>query len=149
LSVILNYEGQELVSLKTFLEKGKILTNETLLEIPIENQTLETMEFVSSAELNEEEKAMLLDYFGNASIATTKSEVFNHRLIRNYKIGDYEVEYSYEYNGEITLELEEQMKEDLMKWLRDILKEISKNESSSEVIPGFLGNSSLSENSSL
>jgi hypothetical protein len=153
LSVSLAYENQEIVSLVTSLEEGKIITNETLTEIPIlngtiflnqTNQTLEnTMKFVSSDNLSEEEKVELSVYFGNFSITTTKSEVFNGRLIRNYKIGDYEIEYSYDYDGKITPELEEQMQRDLMKWLRDILTEVSKEKSSSEQIESLLGNYSL------
>ena len=153
LSIDLVYDNREIVSLTTSLEQGEILTNETLEEIPALNETNrtleETMKFVSSAELSEEERAELLDYFGNVSISTTKSEVFNGRLIRNYELGDYEVEYSYDYGGVITPELEEQMQKDLMKWLRDILTEVSRKEISSESVEILLGNSSLEKKGSI
>jgi len=156
LSIDLVYGGQEIVSLVTSLEQGEIVTNETLVEVPILNETIflnqtnqtleEAMEFISSEELSEEEKAELSFYFGNFSIETTKSEIFNGRLVRNYNLGDYEVEYSYEYNGQITPELEEQMQRDLMKWLRDLLIEFSKKKASSESIDVLLGNFSLEGN---
>jgi len=106
------------------------------------------MEFVSSADLSEEERAEFLKYFGNTFISTEKSEVFNGRLVRNYKLGDYEVEYSYDYEGGITPALEEQMQKDLMKWLRDILKEVSKEEYVSEPVNSLVGNYSLFKNNS-
>ncbi len=159
LSIRIIYGGQELVSLATPLEPGKISTNETLPEIPMKNQTIISnqtnqtnqtiavaMEFVSSAELSEQEKAELYDYFGNYSIVTTKAVEFNGRLIRNYQLGDYEVEYSYEYEGDITSELEEQMNRDLMRWLRDILKVVSRNKTSSESIDELLGNITFGKN---
>ncbi len=147
LSIYLVYEEEEIISLATFLEEGKILTNETLQEIPVLNVTnqtiLQTLKFVSSGELSEEEKAILLNHFGNLSVSTTKSEIFNGRLIRNYQLGDYEVKHSYDYNGEIDSLLEEQMQRDLMKWLRDIINNISRNESSSIELGELLGNFSL------
>ncbi len=147
LSIYLVYEEEEVISLATLLEEGKIVTNETLQEIPalnVTNQTfLQTLKFVSSGELSEEEKVILLNHFGNLSVSTTKSEIFNGRLIRNYQLGDYEIKHSYDYNGEIDSLLEEQMQEDLMKWLRDIINNISKNESSSTELSGLLGNFSL------
>ena len=159
LSIDLVYENQEIVSLVTSLEQGEIITNETLVEVPILNETIflnqtnqtleEVMEFVSSDELSEGEKAELSIYFGNFSIATTKSEIFNGRLVRNYNLGDYNIEYSYEYNGEITSQLEEQMQKDLMKWLRDILTEVSKKKTSSESVESLLGNFSLENKSSV
>jgi len=153
LSIDLFYEGEEIVSLVTSLEQGEIKTNVPLPEsLPVNqtailnetNQTLEiTMNFVSSENLSEEERAKLFDYFGNFSISTQKSEIFNGRFIRSYRLGDYEVEYSYDYGGEITSEINEQMQRDLMKWLRDILREISKEKVPSEPIESLIGNYSI------
>jgi len=151
LSITLSYQEENLILLSTAIDSGEIVTNETDLDILINisnqtnyNQTNETInpliEFVSSSELTSEERENLSLYLGNYSISTTKSELFNGRLIRNYKLGDYEVEYSYEYAGEISPRLEEQMQGDLMKWLRDILREVSRNKSASEKIDSLLGN---------
>jgi hypothetical protein len=159
LSITLFYENESLVSLFTSFEQGEINTDNLLPNISIINQTIisnetnETlgtpMEFVSSEYLTDEEKLKLFDYFGNISISTEKSEIFNGRLIRKYKFGDYEIEYSYDYNGEINSGLEEQMQKDLMKWLRDILSEISKEENYPESMDALLGNYSLFENNSI
>lgn len=156
LSIILDYGGQEIISLKTSLKEGKVVSEEFLSEnlsqneTEILNQSNETfeveMEFVSSSELSQEEKSILENHFGNLSVETTKSEIFKGRLLRNYKLGDYEIEYSYDYSGGVTSELQEQMHEDLMKWLRDIINELSKEESVPEAVPNLLGNYSLNGN---
>ena len=74
--------------------------------------------------LSNNEKEILNKEFGNVSIQTTKSELFNGRYILGYQLGDYNIEYSYDpsLNNE-TLML--QIENDKTKWLRDIADKLS------------------------
>ncbi len=97
-------------------------TNESNLtiNISIENFNIES--------LTAEEKEFLIETFGNSSVQTIKSELFNGRYIIEYKLGDYEIEYSYDSNlNNETLMLN--MESDRIKWLRNIIKELSKDKS--------------------
>ncbi|VVB84103.1 Uncharacterised protein [uncultured archaeon] len=77
--------------------------------------------------LSDEERKILLAEFGNASIETIKSELFNNRYVVGYKLGDYTIEYS--YDSELSNEtLNSQMEIDRTKWLRDIINKISAKE---------------------
>jgi len=116
--------------------------NLTVSNITVSNNTTQEIN-LSNEVLREEEKSILSKEFGNASIETTKSELFNGRYIIGYKLGDYEIEYSYDskLNNE-TLNL--QMENDRVKWLRDMIKSISQQKSSHETAEKFIQNYSLS-----
>jgi len=135
LNISFVYEGNEIISLSTFLQEGKIEEgNESvLLEVPK----------VSLENLTEEERQVIIKEFGDVLIKTTKSEVIDGRLIRNYKIGDYELIASYDYESNITDSLNEQMRKDKLNFLRDLIKMISENEDASEGVVEFLGTSSF------
>jgi len=78
--------------------------------------------------LSDKEKEILNSAFGNYSIQTAKSEVYNGRYVVEYVLGDYNIKYSYDsdLNNET---LNTQMENDRTKWLRDISNQISSAES--------------------
>lgn len=144
------YEGKEIISLSTFLEEGEI-SNEIVLE---ENETVEEMnetmeEFnltinESSEEiledfgdfLTESERQILVEEFGNISVKTVNANLIKDRIVVEYKIGNYVIEYSYDSDlSDEVLEL--QMEEDRIKWLKDIAKSLSESEISSEKLEKF------------
>jgi len=133
LSIRFVYEESEVISLLTILQEGKIEEkNESILvEIP---------EFVLQ-NLTDDEKQILIQKFGNVSIKTTRAEVLDGRLIRNYKIGDYELVASYDYDSNVTDSLKEQMERDKLNFLRDLIRMISEEESGSENVLEFFGSS--------
>ena len=133
LSIRFVYEESEVISLLTILQEGKIEEkNESILvEIP---------EFVLQ-NLTDDEKQILIQKFGNVSIKTTRAEVLDGRLIRNYKIGDYELVASYDYDSNVTNSLKEQMERDKLNFLRDLIRMISEEESGSENVLEFFGSS--------
>jgi len=76
-------------------------------------------------------------------LKTTVSEVLNGRLIRNYKIGDYELVASYDYNPNEIDSLKEQMERDKLNFLRDLIRMISEEENGSENVAEFFGSSKI------
>lgn len=133
-SVNIVYENKNIISLKK--TPGIYLEKETTKEekptepvvesqLPIIPANLTETEISFSKEpLTEEEKGILIEKFGNISIETTKSELFNGRYIVGYRMGDYEIEYSYDSNLNDKI-LNQQMEIDRVKWLRDIIKRFS------------------------
>ena len=81
--------------------------------------------------LNDNEKEILNKEFGNVSIQTTKSELFNGRYILGYQLGDYNIEYSYDpsLNNET---LKSQIENDKTKWLRDLANKLSNTVSAAQ-----------------
>ena len=127
------YEEEEVISLSIVLQEGKIKgRNESVL--------IEVPEFILQ-NLTDDERQILVQEFGNISIKTTRAEVLDGRLIRNYKIGDYELVASYDYDLNVTDSLKEQMEKDKLNFLRDLIKMISEEENGSENVLEFFGNS--------
>jgi hypothetical protein len=97
-------------------------SDEVLEQIVIEETTpiptVNVSETVIS-ELTLEEKELLMSEFGNFSVETVKSELFNGRYIIGYSLGDYEIEYSYDSSLNQDL-LNSQIEMDRIKWLKDI-----------------------------
>jgi hypothetical protein len=93
-------------------------TNSTQL-----NSTVVQINF-NVEQLTEQEKEILTKEFGNYSIQTTKSELFNGRYVVGYQLGDYTIEYSYDSNLSNEA-LKTQIENDKIKWLRDIANELS------------------------
>jgi hypothetical protein len=87
------------------------------------NLTLE-MEIINTLALTSEEKEFLQSQFGNVSIKTISSKLFNGRYIIEYSYGDYTIEYSYDssLNGSL---LNAQMEKDRIKWLKDIYNSLN------------------------
>ena len=128
------YEEEEIISLSTVLQEGRVEeTEEIVLEVPIS----------SSGNLTEDEFFTLFKKFRNVSLETTQSEIIDGRLVRNYKIGDYELISSYDYESGITDSLRAQMEKDKINFLKDLAKTLSEEVSSSEEVEEFLISSSF------
>jgi len=82
--------------------------------------TADTVQFI----LTETEKALLAEEFGDIVVKTTKSEIFNNKLIKRYEIGKDWIEYSYDLNLSPE-ELDYQTSIDRMKWLKDLAQRIN------------------------
>ncbi|MCX6747129.1 MAG: hypothetical protein NTU63_03280 [Candidatus Pacearchaeota archaeon] len=142
------YEDKNIISLEKSAEepaKNSTTTKEKQTEpiLPTIPANLTEKEISLNEEsLNDDEKKILIEQFGNVSIETTKSELFNGRYIVGYRIGDYEIEYSYDskLNDEI---LNQQIEIDRVKWLRDIIKRFSYKESVHEEASQFIRNYTL------
>ena len=129
------YNEEQIISLSAVLQEGETegINESELLEVP---------EF-SLANLTEEERNILIGRFGDVPVRTTISEVIDDRLVRNYKIGDYELVASYDYDLGITDSLKGQMEKDKINFLRDIIKMISEENIASEDVGEFLVGSSF------
>jgi tRNA(His) 5'-end guanylyltransferase len=91
--------------------------------------------------LTDEEKAILIQEFGDVNIEVTEAKSKNGFIVVRYEIGDYWAEYSYDENlGE---ELEFFMEQDRIKWLKDIVNKISEVEEPEEEIEDLLGDYSI------
>ncbi len=87
--------------------------------------------------LTAEEKEFLAETFGNSSVQTIKSELFNGRYIIGYQLGDYGIEYSYDSNlDNETLILN--MESDRIKWIRNIINELSREKSIPQEVNQFI-----------
>ena len=133
LKISLVYGEERIISLTAFLEDGKIIGNETSLEeveqVVISNRT--------EILLTDEERRLLLERFGNASIKITKAERAKRILIR-YELGNYWFEAT--YDADISKEfLEMQMESDKIKWLKDIVEALTQERTSSEEIGDLIG----------
>ena len=82
--------------------------------------------------LTEQEKKILSDELSDV-VKTTRSEIFNDRLIRRYELGNAWVEYSYNPNSS-SEELQYQISLDRMKWLKDLAQQLI-NKKIKEKIP--------------
>ena len=133
LNISFVYGGEEIISLSTVLQEGKIEEgNESvLIEIPE----------LSLQNLTDDEKQIIVQKFGNVSVKTTISKVLDGRLIRNYKIGNYELMASYDYNSDTIDLLEPQMEKDKLNFLRDLIKMISEEKNNSKNVVKFIGSS--------
>ena len=110
------YQGNNVVISTNYSENIKSNTSEL-------NVTSEPVSF-NIEPLNNNEKEILNKEFGNVSIQTIKSELFNGRYIIGYQLGDYNIEYSYDprLNNET---LKSQIDGDKTKWLRDLANKFS------------------------
>lgn len=149
LKIKIIYNSEEVLSLSTILEQGSIISEKEIKKnisdinaTELTNATINEIEFANLAILSDEEKNALKAEFGNFSIETTKSELFNGRIVLEYKLNDYEIEHSYDANfSKETLAV--QMEEDRIKWLKDIARKLMKNETIPEKIEEFEGNYSI------
>jgi hypothetical protein len=152
LTIKLVYEEKELIQLSTTLKEGEQTSNETIVEIEEkeevqENETIneinQTIIEISNFSfqdvgnfLTSEERDILIKNFGNISLENTKSELFNNRILINYNLGEYSIEYS--YDSSLSKEnLEIQMEKDRIKFLKDIANSMLKKETISEEIEEF------------
>jgi hypothetical protein len=103
-----------------------------LKESPAENTTL-IIEKRENAVLTEQEKIILLEYFGNSSVKTVKSELFNGRYVLGYELGEFNIEYSYD-SALDNETLATQIEIDKNKWLKDISAKLTEKESVHEEV---------------
>jgi hypothetical protein len=129
LSINFVYDDEEIISLSTILQEGKIEeTEEVILEVPV----------IVSENLTKDEFFTLFKKFRDVSLETTQSEIINGRLVRNYKIGNYELISSYNYDSGITDSLRAQMEKDKINFLKDLAKTLSEEGTSFEEVEEFL-----------
>jgi hypothetical protein len=116
-----------LVIISTNYSEYKELTEDTQ-----ENSTL-IIEERKNLILTEPEKNTLLEYFGNSSVKTVKSELFKGRYVLGYELGEFNIEYSYDSELEKEI-LKAQIEKDKVKWLKDISAQITQEESVHEEV---------------
>lgn len=135
LNVKLVHSEEELVSLKTSLKNAEPAEAEVIIEEEPEplaeektNETInDTEELISlKKELTTEEIGILSANFGNITLTTTKSEVFNGRIILGYLFDKYTAEFSYDSDLSESI-LKKQMENDRIKFLKDIANSVSEN----------------------
>jgi len=133
LNISFVYGEEEVVSLSVVLDEGEVGgVGELILPEDLE---------VGFENLTEEERQIIVEEFGNVSVRTTRAEVVGGRLIRNYKIGDYELVASYEYDSSDNVSVVEEIERDKVNFLRDLAKMILDERDEAESVVGFLGSS--------
>ncbi|MEK6826858.1 MAG: hypothetical protein AABX99_00035, partial [Nanoarchaeota archaeon] len=89
-------------TIKIIYENNGVLIStdysEKIISNPVKNNSNLKADF-NIQPLNEKEKEILNSGFGNYSIETTKSELYNGRYVVEYVLGDYNIKYSYDYLG--------------------------------------------------
>jgi len=91
------------------------------------NFTLNISKEISIPVLTDEEKNILSEKFGNFSIETAKSELFNGRYVLVYKLRDFTIEHSYDLSLDNET-LKSQIESDKIKWLKDISARLNEEE---------------------
>ena len=112
------------------------LTNETILENETVEEIIDSSIWDMGNFLTDEERAVLIENFGNTQLKTVKSELFKGRIIVGYDFGGYSVEYSYDSSlDQDTLNV--QMERDRIKFLKDIANIFLEEEESPTPLGGF------------
>jgi hypothetical protein len=150
LKIKIVYEEENLLAVETSLTEGEVIGEEIVEEPEEEQEELEEIfeelnesEINMTKQLNEtinktfsirgveplsiQEKALLINYFGDVPIELVKSELFKDRFIVGYKLGKYEVEFSYDSSISPEL-LKVVMENDRVIWLRDLSKSLDSSE---------------------
>lgn len=162
LTIKLVYGEDEIIQLSTVLKAGEETSEEVAIEgeeeeTELEGELNETITESNSTifEMNQtanesidflfkdignsltpEDKNVLANKFGNISLETIKSELFNGRIILEYKIGEYTIQYSYD-SSLSDKNLQTQMEEDRIKFLKDIAGSILRKETDSDSLSEF------------
>jgi hypothetical protein len=105
------------------------LTNE--IEFEIEETEIYVPELIVS--LTEQERAILIEEFGNASVEVKEATSKRGFMIIRYELGEYWAEFSYDSNLK-TETMELFIDRDRTKWLKDIAKSLSEEP---EIEPEF------------
>lgn len=149
LKIMVFDQNQELISLTTSLKEEGNINAETQVETPIQipETTTEPETVVENKiptqeeplELTLEEKAILEDNFGNASLDVKEATLKNGFITVRYELGDYWIENSYDASlSNETFNLF--MERDKVKWLKDIAKKLSQEEESEKSVEEFVSN---------
>ena len=136
---------QEIISLSTLLKEGEVDANETISkepepEIPetdltdeigyeIEETEIYVPELIVS--LTEQERAILIEKFGNASVEVKEATSGRGFITIKYELGEYWAEFNYDSNLSRGI-LESFMDRDMAKWLKDIAKSLSEEPETEE-----------------
>ena len=123
-----------------FNETGKNITlesNTTINEGAV-NETITENATSSTLFLSDEERKILLDNFGNASLKTAKAEITENRIVVRYEIGKYWAEYSYDYSDGNIANIEVQMQDDRIAWLKDLAGRLSEEKTSPQKAEEFI-----------
>jgi hypothetical protein len=151
LSISIVYGDDKIVSLSTVLKEDDVeedASEEVVEEILDEseeplnetnNTVIEILEVVSN-NISEKDRQALILKFGSVSLKTTSAEVVEGRLVRNYKIGEYERISSYDYDGSVTDSLLAEIEKDRFNFLMDLVRMISEEEENPSVVEELLGN---------
>lgn len=113
-TVAISFKGNQVLIETNYTEQNEI-----------KNETKKIAVEFNVEPLSDFEIKTLETQFGNYSVETTKSELFNGRYIAGYKLGDYSIEYSYDASLK-NESLKKQVEQDKIKWLRDISNQLSK-----------------------
>ena len=145
------YEDDEIFSLNTVIKEGEKISDE-LIEIPLEeekepilNEEVEIKQEEPilirdiGKSLTSKEREAILNKFGESSIQVVNSEKFKDRIIINYALGEYYIEYSYDSDLDKNT-LDSLMEEDRIKFLKDIAKSLVQEENLAEPINDFKDN---------
>ena len=145
------YEDDEIFSLNTVIKEGEKISDE-LIEIPLEeekepilNEEVEIKQEEPilirdiGKSLTSKEREAILNKFGESSIQVINSEKFKDRIIINYALGEYYIEYSYDSDLDKNT-LDSLMEEDRIKFLKDIAKSLVQEENLAEPINDFKDN---------
>lgn len=148
--------GQEIISLSTLLEEGEVdanktISDESMPEIPGTDLTNETGYEIEETEiyvpelivnLTEQERAILIEKFGNASVEVKEATSKRGFITIRYELGEYWAEFSYDSNLSREI-LDSFMDRDRIKWLMDIAKGLSEEPETEEELEEFVGNYSI------
>ncbi len=149
LNVSINYNENEIVSLSTVLEPGKISSNKTInnkslnaneilnktpqFDADVSKNISQTDILIEEINLSQSEKEILEEEFGNLSLEVDKAFTRNGFLTVRYSIGNYWIEHTYDADLE-SKTLEFLMKEDRIKWLKDIANSLSSEQKSEQEV---------------
>lgn len=145
------YEDKEIFLLNSAIKEGEKVLDE-VIDIPLEeeeepilNEEVEINQeevFLIkdiSKSLTSEEREVILNKFGESFIQVVNSEKFKDRIIVNYTLGEYYIEYSYDSNLDENV-LDSLMEEDRVKFLKDIARSLVKEDVLAEPINDFKNN---------
>ena len=153
ISLVCN-DKEEIVSLTTFLEEGKIKANKSFKkeiipdkkiesEIITKNKTIDKGILVNMTDvaefsnvLDDKEREILVKKFGNSSIRRT-ARLVNGRIIVRYELKTFWIEYSYDADSG---DLDSLMEIDRIKWLKDLAKQLSQKKTAPKTIENFSKN---------
>jgi len=148
--ISIDYIDEELLSLKTMLESGEIVSEESFPledessseeEITIaEDETVELPEEPVSLELTLTEREILEDEFGNLSLEVSEAFSKNGFLTIRYELDKYWIEFTYSDDLDNST-LENFMERDRIKWMKDLAGFLSEVEEPRQELEGFVGSS--------
>jgi|GEM_PF-554570 len=146
LEIKLVYGETEIESVSTRLDEDMIvgitekpITEENVSLTPEQNATIP--EEAKLQRLTTEEKATLLENFGNATIKQEAKDYKNWIIVK-FTLGNYEIEHSYQASLNST-DLEYYIERDKINWLKDIAYTLEESDSTSTPLTNYSKSESL------